>query len=221
MDLTSIIYRIAIFAPPLLLAITVHEAAHGYVARYFGDGTAAALGRLTLNPLKHIDPVGTILLPAVLYFTTGMAFGYAKPVPVRFDCLRNPKRDMIWVALAGPVSNLIQALLWAIVGALLLQTQGAGDFLLGMCGAGIAVNLMLFALNLFPLPPLDGGRVLVGLLPRKAAISVSRIEPWGIWIAAALLMTGVLGNLWMRPLVSVTLNLMAGLLPPLKVLLAP
>ncbi|MDR0275395.1 MAG: site-2 protease family protein [Burkholderiaceae bacterium] len=216
--MASIIQSLIVF----VLAIAVHEAAHGYVARHFGDNTAAAMGRVTLNPLKHIDPVGTVLLPLILYFSTGFAFGYAKPVPVNFGRLRNPKRDMIWVALAGPVSNLIQALLWGIAGVLLLPLYGAGamvHFFLGMCGIGTMVNLMLFALNLFPLPPLDGGRVLVGLLPRNAAIAVSRIEPWGIWIAAALLVTGVLGNLWMYPLVSAIRTLLIALLPPLKILL--
>ena len=206
----------------LVLAITVHEAAHGYVARHFGDNTAAMLGRVTLNPLKHIDPVGTILLPAVLYLATGFAFGYAKPVPVRFGLLRNPKRDMIWVALAGPVSNLAQALLWGVLGTLLLYLAGTGgpaNFLLGMCGSGILINLMLCVLNLFPLPPLDGGRVLVGLLPLRAAITVSRVEPWGMWIAAALLMTGILSKLWMAPLMSGAVSVLTTLLPPLKILI--
>jgi len=205
-----------------VLAITVHEAAHGYVARHFGDDTAARMGRVTLNPLKHIDPIGTIVVPLVLYFATGFAFGYAKPVPVRFDRLRNPKRDMIWVALAGPLSNLAQALLWAVLGVALLALHGvigaAGPFVYGLCGVGIVINLMLFALNLFPLPPLDGGRVLVGLLPYQAAITVSRVEPWGIWVVVALLVTGLLGKLWITPLISAVLNLLDALLPSLKFL---
>src|SRR5665647_223231 len=171
MDIAHLIQTIALYALPVLFAITIHEAAHGYVARHFGDDTAYVLGRVTLNPLKHIDPVGTILMPLLLYFATSGAFlfGYAKPVPVRFGKLRNPKRDMIWVALAGPGVNLIQAFIW---GALLILLEGAGVeelFFLKMCQGGVLVNVVMFAFNLFPLPPLDGGRILVGLLPYKQA----------------------------------------------------
>ena len=153
-----------------IIAITLHEAAHGYVARYFGDNTAYVLGRVTLNPVKHIDPIGTILMPLMLYFATSgtFLFGYAKPVPVRFGNLRNPKRDMIWVALAGPGVNLVQAFFW---GALLLVLQGLDVtevFFIKMCQAGLLVNVVMFVFNLFPLPPLDGGRILVGLQVPKA-----------------------------------------------------
>ncbi|MDB5894270.1 MAG: site-2 protease family protein, partial [Rhodoferax sp.] len=172
------ITTVLIYALPVLFAITVHEAAHGYVARHFGDNTAYMLGRMTLNPIKHIDPIGTILMPLMLYFATSgtFLFGYAKPVPVNFGNLRNPKRDMIWVALAGPGANLLQALLW---GALLYFLIGFGvteRFFIEMCKAGSLVNVVMFAFNLFPLPPLDGGRILVGLLPYRQAAAVSRVE---------------------------------------------
>lgn len=220
MDLAQIIQTIAIYAIPVLFAITVHEAAHGYVARHFGDNTAWMLGRVTLNPLKHIDPVGTILMPLFLYVATSGAFlfGYAKPVPVRFDRLRHPKRDMIWVALAGPASNLIQALFW---GALLYVLLGLGvqePFFLQMCKGGVLVNIVMFVFNLFPLPPLDGGRVLAGLLPREAAGVLTRVEPYGFFIVMALVVSGVVSSLWMRPLMNASYGLLEVLLTPLKLL---
>jgi Zn-dependent protease len=220
-SLAQIIQTFAVYILPVLFAITAHEAAHGLVAQKLGDNTAAMLGRVTLNPLKHIDPLGTIVIPVVLYTLTGFAFGYAKPVPVRFDRLKNPRRDMAWVAVAGPLCNLLQALLWGVLGAvfLALHVSGAlGQFVHAMCVVGIMFNLMLFALNLFPLPPLDGGRVLVGLLPRNAAIAVSRVEPWGIWIVMALLLTGLLSKLWVDPLALTALSLLQTLLPPLRLL---
>ncbi len=220
MDIANLIQTVAIYTLPVLFAITVHEAAHGYVARYFGDNTAWTLGRVTLNPIKHIDPIGTILMPLMLYFATSGAFlfGYAKPVPVQFGNLRNPKRDMIWVALAGPGANLIQALLWGIA---LYLLQGAGiseAFFIKMCQAGILVNVVMFVFNLFPLPPLDGGRILVGLLPYKQAVLVSRIEPWGFFVVMALVLAGVITNLWMRPLMSLTYGLLETVLMPLAML---
>jgi len=220
MDIANLIQTVAIYALPVLFAITVHEAAHGYVARHFGDNTAWMLGRVTLNPLKHIDPVGTILMPLLLYFATSGAFlfGYAKPVPVQFGKLRNPKRDMVWVALAGPGANLAQALLWGIA---LYLLQGAGltePFFIKMCQAGILVNVVMLVFNLFPLPPLDGGRVLVGLLPWKQAMLVSRVEPWGFFIVMALVIAGVITNLWMRPLMTLTYALLEIVLTPLAML---
>jgi Zn-dependent protease len=220
MDIAQLIQTVAIYALPVLFAITVHEAAHGYAARHFGDDTAYMLGRITLNPLKHIDPVGTILMPLLLYFATSgtFLFGYAKPVPVRFGKLRNPKRDMIWVALAGPGANLIQAVLW---GALAIVLQGTGVeeyFFLQMCHGGVLVNVVMFAFNLFPLPPLDGGRILVGLLPYRQAVLVSRLEPWGFFIVMALVVAGVVSSLWMQPVMSVTLWLVKLLLTPLALL---
>lgn len=220
MDFANLIQTVAIYALPVLFAITVHEAAHGYVARHFGDNTAWMLGRVTLNPAKHIDPVGTILMPLLLYFATSGAFlfGYAKPVPVQFGKLRNPKRDMVWVALAGPGANLAQALLWGIAFYLL---QGAGitePFFIKMCQAGILVNVVMLVFNLFPLPPLDGGRVLVGLLPWKQAELVSRIEPWGFFIVMALVISRVITDLWMRPLMTLTYALLEIVLMPLAML---
>jgi Zn-dependent protease len=220
MDFANIIQTVAIYALPVLFAITIHEAAHGYVARYFGDNTAWTLGRVTLNPLKHIDPVGTIVMPLLLYIATSGAFlfGYAKPVPVQFGKLRNPKRDMIWVALAGPGSNLIQALLWGI-GFYFLQGAGVTEvFFIKMCQAGILVNVVMFVFNLFPLPPLDGGRVLVGLLPYKQAVLVSRIEPWGFFVVMALVLAGVLSTYWMRPLMDLTYTFLQTVLTPLALL---
>jgi Zn-dependent protease len=221
MDIANLIQTVAIYALPVLFAITVHEAAHGYAARHYGDNTAYMLGRITLNPVKHIDPVGTILMPLLLYFATSGAFlfGYAKPVPVRFGNLRNPKRDMVWVALAGPGANLAQALAW---GALFLMLSGAGvdePFFLKMCQGGVLVNVVMFVFNLFPLPPLDGGRILVGLLPHRQAELVSRIEPWGFFIVMALVIAGVVSALWMRPLMTLTYGLIDLLLTPLSMLL--
>ena len=220
MDIANIIQTIAIYALPVLFAITVHEAAHGYVARHFGDNTAAMLGRVTLNPFKHIDPIGTIAMPLFLYIVTQGAFlfGYAKPVPVNFGRLKNPRRDMILVALAGPASNLGQALLWG-AGYVLLQGAGMQEpFFLGMCRAGVLVNVIMFVFNLFPLPPLDGGRVVTGLLPPKAAMAYSRIEPWGFFIVMGLVVAGVISNLWMRPLMSVTFSALDAVLSPLAAL---
>jgi len=221
MDFAQIIQTVAIYAIPVLFAITVHEAAHGYAARHFGDNTAYKLGRITLNPIKHIDPVGTIAMPLLLYFATSGAFlfGYAKPVPVNFGRLRNPKRDMVWVALAGPGANLAQAILWTISLYLLLALGVDERFFLNMCRAGVLVNLVMFAFNLFPLPPLDGGRILVGLLPHRPAELVSRLEPWGFFIVLALVISGIVGNLWLRPLMAWTNSAIELLLTPIRMLL--
>ena len=221
MDFNNLIQTIAIYALPVIFAITVHEAAHGYVARYFGDDTAWVLGRVTLNPIKHIDLLGTILMPVLLYVATAgtFLFGYAKPVPVRFGNLRKPKQHMIWVALAGPGANFIQARMW---GVLLYLANGAGvteRFVLEMCRAGMLVNVVMFVFNLFPLPPLDGGRILVGLLPWRQAQLVSRVEPWGFFIVMALVLTGVVSSLWMSPLMGLTFSALKTLLSPLAMLL--
>ena len=221
MDFANLIQTVAIYALPVLFAITVHEAAHGYVARYLGDNTAWMLGRVTLNPIKHIDPLGTIVMPLMLYMATSGAFlfGYAKPVPVQFGNLRNPKRDMIWVALAGPGANFIQALLWGILFYLLSGSGVTEPFFIKMCQAGMLVNVVMFVFNLFPLPPLDGGRILVGLLPPRQAELVSRIEPWGFFVVMALVLAGVVTALWMRPLMKLTYGLLEIMLSPLASLL--
>ncbi|HOZ63407.1 MAG TPA: site-2 protease family protein [Burkholderiaceae bacterium] len=221
MDIAHLIQTVAIYALPVLFAITVHEAAHGYAARHFGDNTAYALGRITLNPLKHIDPIGTILMPLMLYFATSgtFLFGYAKPVPVRFGNLRNPKRDMVWVALAGPGANFIQALLWGVLFFVLRGMGVTEPFFLKMAQGGMLVNVVMFAFNLFPLPPLDGGRILVGLLPYKQAELVSRVEPWGFFIVMALVLAGIVSTLWMQPLMALTYGLLNILLTPFSMLL--
>ena len=221
MNDANLIQTILIYVLPVLFAITVHEAAHGYAARHFGDNTAAMMGRLTLNPLKHIDPVGTVLMPLLLYFATSGAFlfGYAKPVPVQFDRLRNPKRDMVWVALAGPASNFLQALLWALF-LIVLTLLGIDErFFIQMARAGVLVNLVMWAFNLFPLPPLDGGRILVGLLPWKQAQAVSRVEPYGFFIVMALVIAGVVSSFWLRPLMALGYWIVNLLLSPLALLL--
>ena len=221
MDFAQIIQTMAIYAIPVLFAITVHEAAHGYAARHYGDNTAYMQGRITLNPLKHIDPLGTIAMPLLLYFATSGAFlfGYAKPVPVNFGRLRHPKRDMIWVALAGPGANLVQAILWVVLGYRMVASGVEEHFFREMARAGLMVNLVMFAFNLFPLPPLDGGRILVGLLPMRAAIGLSRVEPYGFFIVLALVVSGIVGSLWLRPLMNVTAGLIELLLSPLRWLL--
>ena len=219
MDSTNIIQNILIYALPVLLAITVHEAAHGYAARHFGDNTAYALGRITLNPLKHIDPIGTIAMPLMLLFAgSPFLFGYAKPVPVQFGNLRNPKRDMVWVALAGPASNLVMALIWGIIYYLLQGANVNEPFFNKMAQGGILVNAVMFAFNLFPLPPLDGGRILVGLLPYKYAELVSRVEPWGFFIVLGLVIAGIINTIWMTPMMNVTYGLLELVLSPLAML---
>lgn len=221
MDIANLIQTVLIYALPVLFAITVHEAAHGYAARHFGDNTAWMQGRVTLNPLKHIDPVGTLLMPLLLYFATSGAFlfGYAKPVPVSFDKLRNPKRHMVWVALAGPGANLVQAFLWGVLLYLLVGSGMTERFFIEMCRAGMLVNVVMFAFNLFPLPPLDGGRILVGLLPWRQAAMVSRIEPWGFFIVMALVISGVVSKLWLQPVMALTYMLLDILLLPLSFLI--
>jgi Zn-dependent protease len=195
MELT-VIQKIAVYALPILFAITVHEAAHGYVAKYFGDLTAERMGRISLNPLKHIDPFGTILLPALTVMLGGILFGWAKPVPVNFANLRNPKKDMLWVAAAGPASNLIMAIFWAmLLGYAKHAPESAAFFLTEMSWAGISINLVLMVLNLLPMPPLDGGRIAVSLLPNNLAIQLSRVEKYGFIILIALMFTGVLGKI--------------------------
>lgn len=211
----NLIQIIAVYSLPVIFAITLHEAAHGYVAKRLGDLTAYAEGRVSLNPLRHIDPVGTVAVPLILLvvsklFGGGILFGWAKPVPVNFANLRRPKQDMLWVAAAGPGANLAMALAWALAMKIGLMAPGNAFALpLALMGAaGVLVNLILLVLNLLPLPPLDGGRILVSLLPHRLAWAVSRLEPYGILILLALLFTGVLGAiLW--PLIGFMLTLIA------------
>ena len=195
MELT-LIQKIVIYALPVIFAITVHEAAHGYAARYFGDMTAHFAGRISLNPVKHIDPIGTILVPALMMMVGGILFGWAKPVPVDFSRLRNPKRDMLWVAAAGPASNFVMAILWvfALKFASGLPTY-IGVPLELMAQAGVMINVVLMVLNLLPLPPLDGGRIAVSLLPHDLAYRYAKVERYGFIILIVLLFTGVLSKI--------------------------
>ncbi len=197
----SLISTLAIWALPVLLAITLHEAAHGYVARHFGDPTADLAGRITLNPLRHIDLVGTVLVPAgilalsTLFGAGGILFGWAKPVPVNFGRLRNPKADMLWVAAAGPFMNLLMAIGWALLFRVAIASE-AGAYtlpMMKMADAGMQINAVLMVLNLLPIPPLDGGRIAVSLLPHRLAWRFARIEPYGFPILLVLLFTGLLG----------------------------
>src|SRR5258706_1458399 len=199
MDPSNVIIRICINAIPLILAITLHEAAHGYVARMFGDNTAYMLGRVTLNPAKHIDPVGTIVFPLLSMVVGGIVFGWAKPVPVNFANLRHAKRDMLWVAAAGPGSNIVQALIWAFVAKVLFDMQGpVATYWFQVAEGGILVNLILAILNLFPILPLDGGRILASLLPARRPYAYQGTEGFGMVILVLLIVSGVLGWL-MRP----------------------
>ena len=204
---------------PVIFAITLHEAAHGYVAKHFGDLTAYTEGRVSLNPLRHIDPIGTVVLPLALlaisklFAGSGILFGWAKPVPVNFANLRHPKRDMLWVAAAGPFSNLVMALLWALavkIGIAAPDSYFALPLAL-MGAAGVFINAIIMVLNLLPLPPLDGGRILVSLLPHRLAYNVSRIEPYGFIILIVLLFSGVLGMiLW--PVIGMVMTLAAAMI---------
>jgi Zn-dependent protease len=213
MDVQGVIVYVAVYAIPVLFAITVHEAAHGYVARYFGDATAYMMGRVSLNPVKHIDPVGTILVPILTSFG-GFLFGWAKPVPVNFGNLRNPKRDMLWVAAAGPGANIAMALLWVLLAKVLLTVGGSGaayEYWIRVADAGIKVNVGLAVLNLFPLLPLDGGRMLTSVLPNKLAYPYSRLEPYGMIILVVLIVSGALW--WMiGPVMAAVLRNMYALL---------
>ena len=213
------IYTFAVYALPILLAITLHEAAHAYAAKYFGDSTAYLQGRMSLNPIKHIDPVGTILIPALLFFIgSPFVFGYAKPVPVDFGRLRKPKRDMAWVSLAGPAANLLMAFLWMALTVILHRVHIEGEFLLRVADAGVVTNLVLFAFNLFPLPPLDGGRIVVSLLPHRWAYQFARIERYGFFIVLVLAYFRVI-HFWMVPVMLGANTVLHLLLSPLNLIL--
>lgn len=209
MSMLSAVQKITVSAIPIIFAITVHEAAHGYAAKYFGDMTAYQMGRISLNPIKHIDPVGTILLPAITLVLGGILFGWAKPVPVDFSRLRNPKKDMFWVAAAGPFSNLVMAIFWAFVVkfSLILQT-GFSEPMAYMGAVGVMINTVLMVLNLLPLPPLDGGRIAVSLLPNRLAYKFAMVERYGFIILIALLFTGVLAII-MNPFIIAVLSLIS------------
>jgi Zn-dependent protease len=210
MQIDQLIQTIALAAIPVLFAITLHEAAHGYVARHFGDMTAFQAGRISLNPLRHIDPVGTVLLPLLTLWMGGILFGWAKPVPVNFAALRNPKKDMLWVAIAGPASNLAMTLGWAVlykIGLMFPESDYATP-MLGMAEWGIRINVVLMVLNLLPLPPLDGGRVAVSLLPHRQAFQLAKIEPYGMFILIFLAITPVL-SLVLSPLIGMMYKLLS------------
>ncbi len=195
----SLIQKIVVAVPPVLLAVTLHEVAHGWMARHYGDRTAEMLGRLSLNPIKHIDPIGTVVVPALMLATTGFMFGWAKPVPVAFDNLNNPKKDMAKVALAGPGANLIMMLLWVIVLKIGINLPSSMSYVshpvIFMAAMGVYINCVLMVLNLVPIPPLDGSRVLMSYLPGPLAYQFSRIEPFGLIILMALLITNILGKI--------------------------
>lgn len=195
----SIIQKITIWILPVLLAVSLHEAAHAWMANKKGDPTARLLGRLTFNPLKHIDPIGTILVPILMLVFTGFAFGWAKPVPIDVRNLKNPKKDMMWVALAGPASNFIMAIMWAVflnISVLFVDSRSSISlFFLLMPVAGITINVILGVLNLLPIPPLDGGRIMSGLLSPRASMQYSKIEPYGFFIIIALMLTGLLSHI--------------------------
>lgn len=213
------IQAVSINAIPLIFAITIHEAAHGYVARHFGDNTAYMLGRVSLNPAKHIDPVGTILIPLVLILTgSPFLIGYAKPVPVNYGRLRNPKVDSIWVALAGPGSNFIQAVIWMTFWITLQGIQLNEPFFTSMAKAGVMWNIGLLVFNLLPIPPFDGGRILSGLLPARQSLALDKLERWGFFIVLALVFTGVIGSLWMDPLSSFFLGIINFLMIPVRMI---
>jgi len=192
----NVIQRIVVWALPVLFAITVHEVAHGWVAKKLGDPTAEMLGRLTLNPIKHIDPIGTVLLPLIMMLISPFVFGWAKPVPITWENLKHPKRDIALVAIAGPGANLIMALIWAVIMKLAIMLLPVSAWLaqplLLMGKAGVIINIVLMALNLLPIPPLDGGRILTGILPGPWAWQLSRLEPYGMMILIVLLVTRLL-----------------------------
>ena len=206
----NLISTLFVFVIPVIFAVTVHEVAHGWVASRFGDQTAKSMGRLTLNPVKHIDPVGTILVPAIMYFTSGFIFGWAKPVPVNWRNLGHPRRDMAIVAIAGPVANLLMLLFWAMSAKVIVSLGNDSNYLTQllfiMCSIGITINIVLMILNLFPILPLDGGRILTAILPRNLAITFSRLEPYGLIILVVLLLSGILWKI-LLPLIGGTQSL--------------
>jgi Zn-dependent protease len=217
----QIIQTIAVYALPVIFAITLHEAAHAYAAKYFGDATAYMQGRMSLNPAKHIDPIGTLLIPIVMFVATSgtFFFGYAKPVPVDWGNLRKPKRDMAWVALAGPGANLVMALMWLLLAIGLRAFDVQEAFFIKMAQAGVGFNLVIFAFNLFPLPPLDGGRVMTSILPHRLAWKFSKIEPYGFFIVLGLAFLKLL-HYWMIPVMGAAEAALLLIVSPLSIFLS-
>jgi len=218
MNIDELIRNLAVYALPVLFALTMHDAAQAYVARWFGDNTAHAAGRTTFNPLAHIDPVGTILIPTVMYLVSGFVFGYAKPLPVNYGQMRNPKRDMAWVALSGPGANFVMALMWLVIAIFLQYFLVQEDFPHLVAKAGVQTNLWLMAFNLLPLPTMDGGRVLFSILPNKAAYQFSRLEPYSFIILLALIFLHLIGP-WLALVGMVANVLMRLIASPLILLL--
>lgn len=223
-NFNEIVQTISVYLIPVLFAISLHEAAHGYAARYFGDPTASNEGRLSINPIRHIDPFGTIILPLLLYFTIQVPFGYARPVPVDFNRLRNPKKQMAWVAAAGPAANLAMALAWMVVLIVLagkVQASQLQSYLLQVCQAGVLVNTAMCVFNLIPVPPLDGGRIVTGLLPLELSRQYARLDRYTPFIFGGLILlsyTGVLGK-FLPGIMQVVIEGLFGLTLPLRMLL--
>jgi Zn-dependent protease len=218
--MNDLIQTLAVYSLPVLFAITLHEAAHAYAARYFGDNTAYSQGRMSLNPLKHVDLFGTIVIPVLLFLLRSpFLFGYAKPVPVDFSRLRNPKKQMAFVALAGPLANLVMGFGWMLVLVLLRAWGDSDDFFLRMARAGVETNLVIFAFNLIPLPPLDGGRIMTSLLPNSMAWKYAKLEPYGFFIVLGLAFLNVL-SFWMVPVMTVANAFLLLLISPFSFLLS-
>ena len=221
MDFYELLYKLSYGIIPIIFAVALHEAAHAFAAKWLGDDTAHLMGRTTLNPIVHIDPVGTVVLPLATFILTGFVFGYAKPVPVIASRLRNPRADMPVVALAGPAANALMALFWAIFALIFALLLPSETFFQKMAGAGVLVNLLFFAFNLIPLLPLDGGRILAGMLPESMARQFEKIEPYSIWIILFLAISGsnIIGEYWIIPIMQTMMSLIQGVVSPLANLL--
>ncbi|TDR30757.1 site-2 protease family protein [Hydromonas duriensis] len=223
-DMAELIRDLTIYIIPIIFAVTLHEAAHAYAARYFGDNTAHSMGRTSLNPMVHIDPIGTVVMPLAMFiFTNGnFFFGYAKPVPVITSRLRNPKADMAMVALAGPMANAVMALGWAVFALLAATFLPTQEFFSLVARAGVLSNLLMFAFNLFPLLPLDGGRILAGILPDSLARPFSAIEQYGTFIILFLVISGsgLIGQYWISPIMNIMAKIISALVFPLARILA-